>query len=169
MTVFYAQPYDVSVCGFYFSNMEEYDAEYLRCRNSFGGQVEEFELQFIEGESIDAQLFEAIGIHQGNISYFIDAIDKWEEYEKQALIIVVGECGYAFDITDNDLSVIENVDIYQVETLRELAEIFVDEGLYGEIPESLQFYVDYDAIARDLAIEFSKTHIAGATLIYRCF
>ncbi|GJL75946.1 antirestriction protein ArdA [Nitrosomonas sp.] len=168
MTVFYAQPYDISACGFYFSDMEEYDTKFSGCRNSFGGQVEEFEIQFIDGESIDAQLFEALGIHQGNISSFIDAIEEWEEYEKQALIITVGECGYSFDIFENDLSVIENVDIYQVDSLRELAEMFVDEGLYGEIPESLQFYIDYEAIARDLAVEFSETCIAGTTLIYRC-
>jgi hypothetical protein len=104
MTVFYAQPYDISACGFYFSYMEKYDTKYSGCRNSFGGQVEEFEIQFIDGESIDAQFFEAPGIHQGDISYFIDVIDEWEEYEKQALIIAVGECGYSFDISDNDLS-----------------------------------------------------------------
>ena len=168
MTVFYAQPYDISACGFYFSDMEEYDTKYSQCRNSFGGQVEEFEIQFINGESIDAQLFEALGIHQGNISCFIDAVDEWKEYEKQALIIAVGECGYDFNITDNDLSVIENVDIYQVDSLRELAEMFVDEGLYGEIPESLQFYIDYDAITRDLSIDYHETVINGTRLIYTC-
>ena len=139
MTVFYAQPYDISSGSFYFSNIEEYDIRYSKCHNSYGGQVEELEIQFIDGEFIDTQLCEVLGIHQGNISNFIDAIDEWEEYEKQALIIAVGECGYHFDIADNDLSVIENVDIYQVDTLRELAELFVDEELYGEIPESLQF------------------------------
>ena len=168
MTIFYAQPYDISACGFYFSDMEEYDTQYSKCRNSFGGQVEEFEIQLIDGESIDTQLFEALEIHQGNIFYFIDAINEWEEHEKQALIIADGECGYNFDINDNDLSVIENIDIYQVDTLRELAELFVDEGLYGEIPESLQFYIDYDAIARDLAVEYSETTINGTRLVYRC-
>lgn len=169
MTIFYAQPHDISACGFYFSDMESYNIHYSKCRNSFGGQVEEFEIQFIDGESIDSQLFYALNIHQGNISYFIASINEWQEHEKQALIIAVGECGYAFNITDNDLSIIENVDIYQVENLRELAEMFVDEGLYGDIPESLQFYIDYDAIARDLAVEFNEIVIAGTALVYRCF
>ncbi len=168
MTVFFAQPYDISACGFYFSDMEEYDAKYSKCRNDFGGQVEEFEIQFIDGEIIDAELFKALGIHQGNISYFIDAIDEWEEYEKQALIIAVGECGYDFDIADNDLSVTENVDIYLLDNMRDLAEQFVDEGLFGEIPESLQFYIDYEAISRDLAIDYSETSVAGTNIIYRC-
>ena len=35
---------------------------------------------------------------RGIFHCFIDAVDEWEEYEKQALIIAVGECGYDFDI-----------------------------------------------------------------------
>ncbi len=168
MTTFYAQPYDVSACGFYFSSMEEYDTKYSKCLNNFGGQVEEFEIQFIEGDTIDAQLFEALSIHQGNISCFLDSIDEWEEYEKQALIIAVGECSYDFDIVDNNLSIIEDVDIYLMDSMRELAEQFVDEGLFGEIPESLQFYIDYEAIARDLEMDYNETSIAGTNIIYRC-
>ena len=53
-------------------------------------------------------------------------------------------------------------------TLRELAEQFVDEGLFGEVPESFRFYIDYDAIARDLAVDYSETTIAGSRIIYRC-
>ena len=52
--------------------------------------------------------------------------------------------------------------------MRELAEQFVEEGLYGDIPESLQFYIDYEAIARDLSVEYSETVIAGSRVIYRC-
>ena len=37
----------------------------------------------------------------------------------------------------------------------------------GDIPEHLQFYIDYDAIARDLAVDYSEIVIAGEYLIYR--
>lgn len=168
MTTFYAQPYDISACGFYFSCIDEYDTKYSKCLNSFGGQVEEFEIQFIDGDTLDAELFNALGIHQGNISYFFDAIDEWEEYEKQALIIAVGECGYDFNIADNDLSITEDIDIYLVDAMRDLAEQFVDEGLFGEIPKPLQCYIDYDAIVRDLEMDYSETCIAGINIIYRC-
>ena len=84
------------------------------------------------------------------------------------MIIAVGECGYDFDITDNDLSVIENVDIYYVDSLRDLAESFVYEGLYGEIPDTLQFYIDYDAIARDLSVDFSEIVIDNTRIVYAC-
>ncbi len=52
--------------------------------------------------------------------------------------------------------------------MRALAEQFVEEGLFGDIPKRLQFYIDYDAIARDLAVDYSETVIAGSRIIYRC-
>lgn len=55
-----------------------------------------------------------------------------------------------------------------VNSLKELAEQFVDEGLFGDIPTSIQSYLDYDAIARDLGCDYSETEIAGVRLIYRC-
>jgi antirestriction protein len=32
----------------------------------------------------------------------------------------------------------------------------------------LQYYLDYDAIARDLGADYSEIRIAGKNLIYRC-
>ena len=51
--------------------------------------------------------------------------------------------------------------------MRALAEQFVDDGLFGDIPERLQFYIDYDAIARDLSMDYGEAEIAGTHLIYR--
>jgi len=102
MTQFYAQPYDISATGFYFSDMEEYNTKRAKCKNDFGGQVEEFEIQFIDGEHEDAELFKALDIHQGNIYLFIEKIDEWEEYEKYYLFIAVHECSYNFDMEKDD-------------------------------------------------------------------
>lgn len=44
----------------------------------------------------------------------------------------------------------------------------MDEGLFGEIPDHLAHYIDYDAITRDLAIDHTETEIGGERLIYRC-
>ena len=52
--------------------------------------------------------------------------------------------------------------------MRDLAIEFVDEGFFGDIPERLQFYIDYDAIARDLSVDYSEAVIAGERLIFRC-
>jgi hypothetical protein len=166
MTCFYARPYDLSATGFYFETMEDYQEKSAKCLNDFGGQVEEFEIQFIDGSDIDAQLFEAIGINQANIGAFIDKIDEWDDREKQILIIAVGEVSYRFDIYKDDPNGFD-VDIYELDSLRDLAIYFVEEGYYGEIPESLQYYIDYDAMARDLSADYSQIAIAGEKIIYR--
>jgi len=161
MTQLYAQPYDISATGFYFETTEDFDAKVKSLRNAYGDPVEEFEIQFIDGD-----LANAVGLNQANFAQFFDCADDWEEGQKQQVIIAVGECGYNFDANtapDNF-----DVEIYEIDTMRALAEQFVDEGLFGEVPESFQFYIDYDAIARDLAVDYSEVEIAGKRLIYRC-
>jgi len=167
MTQLFAQPYDISAQGFYFQTTEQYQEHSAKTRNDCGFPVEEYEIQFIDGEAIDAQLFEALPVNQCNFPQFLEACDQWDEGQKQKVILAVGECGYTFDLKSGDPDDFE-VDIYELDSLRELAEQFVDEGLFGEIPERLQNYLDYDAIARDLGMDYSDTTIAGKRLIYRC-
>ena len=60
-----------------------------------------------------------------------------------------------------------DIDIYWVECLRALAERFLENGYFGSIPDALSAYIDTDAIARDLAMDFAMIDIAGARLAYR--
>ncbi|MFN7112851.1 MAG: antirestriction protein ArdA [Alphaproteobacteria bacterium] len=167
MTTLYAQPYDFYAAGFYFDTAEEYAQKSAMNRNSYGGIVEEYEIQFIDGEDIDGALFKALGIHQGNFGQYLQACEDWHEDKKRKVIIAVGECGYSFNFATDTPDSFE-VDIYEVESLKELAEQFVDEGLCGEIPPSIASYLDYDAIARDLGMDYTETEVAGTRLIYRC-
>jgi len=167
MIQLYAQPYDTSAAGFYFRAADEFDEKRTALRNDHGEPVEEFEIQFIDGEPIDAELCKAIGLYQGSVLKVMELMDDLDEHEKITLIIACGECGYRFDPHKDSSSDFE-LDIYHCESLKELAEHFVDEGLYGDIPKPLAFYIDYDAIARDLAVEFTEIEIAGQRLIYAC-
>lgn len=167
MTKLYAQPYDISACGFYFETAEEYQEKADKLRNSYGDPVEEFEIQFIDGEYIDAKLFTALGISQCNFSAFFDIVEEWEYDDKIKVIIAVGEVGYSFDLDKDDPDQFE-IDLYEMDTLRDLAIQFVDDGLYGPIPESIQFYLDYDAMARDLGMDYSEINIDNTNYIYRC-
>ena len=167
MTQLFAQPYDISAVGFYFQTESEYAEKAAKLRNSYGSPVEEFELQFIDGESIDSQLFEALGVNQCNFAQFLEACDDWDDDQKRKVIIAVGECGYSFDLTSGDPDDFD-IDLYEIDSLRELAEQFVEEGLFGEIPEPIRNYLDYNAIARDLGMDYSEITIAGTRLIYRC-
>jgi len=167
MTTLYANPYDISADGFYFQTAEEYETKAGKLRNSSGWPVEEFEIQFIEGEHIDAKLFEALRVHQGTFAAFLEAVDEWDDEEKVKTIIAVGEVGYKFKL-GTDTPDWPDMDLYEMDSMRDLAIHFVDEGLFGEIPESIENYIDYDAIARDLSIDYSEVEIAGTNYIYRC-
>lgn len=136
-------------------------------KNDYGEPVEEFEIQFIDGELIDCQLAKAWSVNQANLVKFFDVVDCWDDGQKTRYIIAVGEAGYVHDQLADDPENIE-IDIYELESLNELAEQFVADGLFGDIPDSLQFYIDYDAIARDLSMDYTLINIAGNTLIYRC-
>lgn len=167
MPLFYALPYDITAPDFYFRTEEEYQARVRLLRNEAGLPVEEFEIQFIDGETLDAYFADAFELNQANLFRFIELAEECDEHQKRRFIIAVGECGYSFDPDTVDPDDFD-VDIYELGSLRELAEKFVDDGLFGEIPENIQDYLDYDAIARDLAADYSETNIAGTRLIYRC-
>ena len=49
----------------------------------------------------------------------------------------------------------------------QLAEQFVDEGMFGDIPDHLANYIDMDAIARDLDMDYTETEVAGQMVVYR--
>ncbi|MEZ4784841.1 MAG: antirestriction protein ArdA [Candidatus Kapaibacterium sp.] len=165
MAELFANPYNLDAKGFYFESFEDYQEKAEALRDRFGNVVEEFEIQFIDGESIDGELFEAMGVTQATLEQFFEKVDEWEEWEKLR-VIVAAECGYIIESDSKPDNF--DVDIYHVDSMRELAQMFVDEGLFGDIPENLQYYIDYDAIASDLNVEYSETTIAGKRIVYRC-
>ena len=165
MTTFYAQPYDISASGFYFETMADYTEKSGKLRNDHGQPVEEYEIQFIDGELLDAELCRAIDINQANIGDVIEGIDNWSDDEKRQIILAVGD-GFAFDPKTDDPAGFD-VTIYELDSMRELAEQFIEEGLFGDIPENLAPYIDCDAIARDLEFDYTLTTVAGQRLIYR--
>lgn len=167
MTKLHAQPYDVSATGFHFDTAEEYRQKADKAVNSYGDPVEEFEIQFIDGDSIDVELAKAWELNQANLARYFAVAEKWDDLEKLEFIIAVGECGYSFDpdsVAPSDF----DMTIYHHRNLEDLAYDFVSEGLYGEVPEDLQFYVDYEKIAIDLSFEYTQTTIADYDVIYLC-
>ena len=167
MTRLFAQPYDCSATGFYFEAPSEYAMAAGRNRNQSGQPVEEYEIQFIDGEDIDCALAKAWGLNQANFSAFLDAANSWDVEDKLQYIIAVGECGYAHEDVADDPQLID-ISLYDVDTMCELAEQFVNQGLFGDIPERLQVYIDFDAIARDLSVDYSEVTIAGTRFIFHC-
>ena len=162
-----AQPYDISATGFFFTCAEEYRTKVAGLRNDRGLPVEEFEIHFIDGEAIDSALARAWELNQANFPRFLEVVDEWDDWQKLHFIIAVGQCGYTFDPEQLDPSDFD-VDLYPAENLREFAEACVEDGWFGEIPAALEHYIDYDAVARDLAVEYSEIEIAGERYVYAC-
>ncbi|MBS0482871.1 MAG: antirestriction protein ArdA [Proteobacteria bacterium] len=164
MTTFFAQPYDISATGFYLDSFDDYQAKARASQNDYGQPIEEFEIHFIDGDDLDAAFADAFGINQANIARFINLADEWGDDEKTRFIIAVGECGYDRDCDPDRL----DIDLYEIDSLTELARQFVDEGLFGDIPDRIACYLDYDLIARDLACDYSETTVSGRRIVYRC-
>ncbi|WP_412050251.1 antirestriction protein ArdA [Hoeflea sp. Naph1] len=167
MTVtLHALPYDICASGFYFHSIEDYQVLAAKAVNSDGHPVKEFELQFINGNPIDAELAKAFQLNQSNIGHFLKAVAEWSDNQKTRFIIAAGEGGHSFDPTSGNVDDID-IDIYEIGSLRELAERFIDEGLFGEIPKRLESYIDFDALARDLAFDYAEKTIGGKNFVFR--
>lgn len=156
-TTLYARPYDLDARGFYFNTLEDFEAKYAK-----NLPVEEYELQFIGGEGIDAKLFDALSVNQCTIGDYFEYIDDWDEEQKVKVIIAVGEVGYTLDQDIDDA-----IDLYPDITLKDLVEQFIEEGMYGPISEAIQFYLDTDKMARDLSCDYTETRIDGTDYVYR--
>jgi hypothetical protein len=168
MTLFYAQPHNTSVEGFYFKTLDQYREKSSGLTDSFGQPVEEFEIQFIDGGQMPCELFEAWKPGQIEIGRFTDACENWSEEAFLMAIIALRDLGYRPDDVLDDP---ENLPItlYRVDSLKDLAQDFVEEGLFGDIPERLASYLDYEAIARDLSIDgYCETIVAGERLVFYC-
>ncbi len=163
----YAQPYDISAHGFYFRSLEEFTDKSANLLNHYGDLVEEFEIQFIDGDDLDCELFKALSIHQGTIGDYFNACEYFTDDQKIRVILATRECGYNFDY-DSDGPDGYDIDIYELDSFRNLAEQFIEDGLFGNIPDNIRYYLDLDAIARDLAMDYSETTIAGKHYIFRC-
>ncbi len=146
---FHATPYDTSARGFYFSTGDEL-AEKFEKRLP----VEEYEIQFIDGDMEDAQLFQAMGVHQGNIGDFIDLVDELEEHEKPALFYYLSFYNPGAEWDDAIRAVEDEVRVHEGD-VKSYAEEYVDSmGGVGELgPELGERYFDHERFGRDLAFD----------------
>ena len=91
-----------------------------------------------------------------------EALEPFDEEELLKLKFLASEGYNEREVIDNGLDTYE-VNIYDyrgkrslTDTFELLASDFVDEGLFGEIPESVINYIDYEKIARDLRMDYSE-------------
>ncbi len=151
---YHATPYDISAAGFYFSTYEEYCEKAATHTNKYGQPVEEYEIQFIDGDN--HRLFAALGINQANLKTWFEEFEDMDEEEAIKTFYLADDLGY--DMEDirsrlDDIALFEG-------TAEEYAESYLeDTGLLNEIPESLRYYFDTKAFARDMLLGGDITEI----------
>lgn len=155
MTEFYAQPYSLDHTGFYFDSIEKFEAG-MKALNKRG--CEEVEIQFIDGDDHQADLAKAAGIHQGDVHFWFDQLEDLDETSVVQLTYLL-ECGYSLD---DALDRYEDVCLFEGKA-SDYAYDLINETT--EIPESLRYYIDYDAIARDMQINGEIAEITHELIV----
>ena len=142
---YFAQPYNLSATGFYFEDLDDYNAKAEGLRDDYGQPVEEFELQYIDGDH--ARLFNALRVSQASLADWFDLLDDLDDDEDRYLIAChLADMGYAVD----DLS--QHWDDYRIYrgTAADYAEEVVSECY--EVPGNLEAYIDYERLGRDMVL-----------------
>lgn len=163
----HAQPYNLDASGFYYESYEEYLEKSKGHVDRFGQPVEEYEIQFIDGSDSECEFCKAIGIHQGNQEQVFEFLEEYEDNEHAMIMALVQlsyyKDGFEFDQDPEQL----DISIYYCDSMKELAEEFAAEGLFGEIPGHLKNYIDFDAMARDLSYDYTEDRVIGNNIIWR--
>lgn len=162
MTTLYAQPYNLDAAGFYFDDAEAFTEQSENLQDRFGNPVEEFEIQFIDGD--DAQLFEACGIHQGNLQMWFDSVEVLGEQEKAALFYLCRCLGYSLD---DALEKMDEPILYEGSLQEAAAELF-DEIYLHDIPEAVRAYIDYERFAKDCELGGDMTEFEYNATTWTC-
>ena len=99
MNIYHATPYDISAMGFYFKTYEEYCQKAKKHTNAYGQPVEEFEIQFIDGDNYE--LFNALRINQANLNEWFETYEDMDDEDAAKVIYLIDHLGYtAYDAND---------------------------------------------------------------------
>jgi antirestriction protein len=94
----------------------------------------------------------------------LEEYEKLDDWQRVSFEFLVDQENMDFDEAMENL---DNVVIHCCRTFEELAEQFVDDGMFGNIPSHLSGYIDYEAIGRDLSFDGFYTEWKDKIVEYR--
>ncbi len=143
--LYHATPYDISATGFYFKTYDDYTSQAATHRNEYGDEVDEFEIQYIDGDN--HELFKALGVSQATLRVWFDDFESLDGEDLIKAIYLASDLNY--DI-DDILSSLDDVYLFEG-TAEEYADDYLEStGTLDQIPENLRFYFDVALFARDM-------------------
>jgi hypothetical protein len=156
-TTLYANPYDTSYTGFYFTSTEEFESSMNKA------PFEEVEIDYIDGDN--PRLFQAAKIHQGNLDLWFDELDKYPDDSHKASAI-----SYLIEIMQLDEAIKRRYEvILHRGSLADYAfELVEDICSLDKLPDLIRNHIDYDSIARDMELNSEVTEIHHNLWVVNC-
>ncbi len=162
----YANPYDIDANGFYFKSFDEYQQKVANNINRFGQHVEEYEIDYIDGDEEETDYAQVCRPEQANLKEWFENLDIYcgmDDHEQQAFIYLVDVVGYT---PAKALENYESVNVFEG-TKEDYAYELIEE-CYG-LPEFAKAYFDYDKFARDLEMGGDIFATDDGYVITNCF
>lgn len=130
---------------------------------STGEEVDEMEV-FINDYDTDLNGLE-IGEHTDleTLNETAEQLEALDEYDLEKLEAILEADGGSLE---NALENMDNYIFYNGQSLEDVASEMIEEGVFGDIPDSIINYIDISAIARDL--DFDGYTETDNGVIYRC-
>lgn len=88
----------------------------------------------------------------------IEEVSYLQNYELEELEAIMEATGYDIEEAMDIHSKCCFVYYSGINSFEELAEMFAYEGCFGNIPENLENYIDYEAMGRDLQYDYTITN-----------
>jgi len=84
------------------------------------------------------------------LNEFCEELERLHDTEQACVLFLIAEIGCTRDGALRDY---QDVIFYEGMTLTQVAEEFVDDGLFGDVSDNLKMYIDYGAVGRDLEMD----------------
>lgn len=159
---YFANPYNTSVNGFYFTDYADYLEQADNLKDDFGMPVEEFSLEYIDGDN--AELFNLLEVNQATLKLWFDSM---EALEGEDLVRALYLAEYLNVSMSDILDRLDDVILFDGNIIEYTEEYIDDTGLLDSMPENLRWYFDTEAFGRDLLIggDVTEVEIQGTTYI----
>ena len=124
-------------------------------RNAHGQLVEEYDIQFIDGDH--PRLITALGVNQANLADWFESFEAMTDDEAvKAIYLAEIDCVRMKGVCDR----LDDVILFEGTVLDYAEQYLEDSGLRTEVPEALRYYIDVDAFACDLVVGSDVTTLA---------
>jgi antirestriction protein len=155
-----AQPYAFGAPFWYFGSAEEFDKQYKAHL-----PVEEYEIDLIDGDDLEALLFKAMQVSQGNVHEYFEKLDEiggMQEHELAAFHYATDDLGIS-DIDDAIALAQDEIRVTEGTARDYVYELIEGSGGVEALSENqLEMYFDYEMFGRDIRPDIVDSRIEDA-------